>query len=75
MWKGCTTAGIGCLDCKGPVIDGVLKELKPIRERGLEIEADREMVRSIINEGCDAARDAARDTMEEVRQAMGLNYR
>jgi tryptophanyl-tRNA synthetase len=74
-WKGCTTAGIGCLDCKQPVIDAVLKELKPIRERALEIEANPEMVRSIINEGCEAARDAARDTMEDVRQAMGLNYR
>jgi tryptophanyl-tRNA synthetase len=74
-WKGCTTAGIGCLDCKQPVIDSVLKELKPIRERALEIEGNPEMVRSIINEGCEAARDAARDTMEEVRQAMGLNYR
>jgi tryptophanyl-tRNA synthetase len=75
VWKGCTTAGIGCLDCKQPVIEAVLKELKPIRERALEIEANPEMVRSIINEGCEAARDAARDTMEEVRQAMGLNYR
>jgi tryptophanyl-tRNA synthetase len=75
VWKGCTTAGIGCLECKQPVIDGVLKELKPIRERALEIEANTEMVRSIINEGCEAARDAARDTMEEVRQAMGLSYR
>lgn len=75
VWKGCTTAGIGCLDCKQPVIDGVLKELKPIRERALEIEANPEMVRSVINEGCEAARDAARNTMEEVRQAMGLNYR
>ncbi|MGH8373445.1 MAG: tryptophan--tRNA ligase [Gammaproteobacteria bacterium] len=74
-WKGCTTAGIGCLDCKQPVIDSVLKELKPIRERALEIEANPEMVRSVINEGCEVARDAARDTMEEVRQAMGLNYR
>ncbi|MGH8370361.1 MAG: tryptophan--tRNA ligase, partial [Gammaproteobacteria bacterium] len=75
VWKGCTTAGIGCLDCKQPVIDAVLRELKPIRERALEIEANPEMVRSIINEGCEAARDAARDTMEDVRQAMGLNYR
>lgn len=75
VWKGCTTAGIGCLECKQPVIDGVLKELKPIRERALEIEANHEMVRSVINDGCEAARDAARDTMEEVRQAMGLNYR
>ncbi|HEX5339367.1 MAG TPA: tryptophan--tRNA ligase [Gammaproteobacteria bacterium] len=75
VWKGCTTAGIGCLECKQPVIESVLKELKPIRERAQEIEANPEMVRSVINEGCDAARDAARDTMEDVRQAMGLNYR
>ena len=75
VWKGCTTAGIGCLECKQPVIESVLKELKPIRERALEIEANPEMVRSIINQGCDAARDVARDTMEEVRQAMGLSYR
>lgn len=74
-WKGCTTAGIGCLECKQPVIKSVLKELKPIRERALEIEANPEIVRSIINQGCDAARDVARDTMEEVRQAMGLSYR
>jgi len=75
VWKGCTTAGIGCLECKQPVIESVLKELKPIRERALEIEANPGMVRSIINQGCDAARDVARDTMEEVRQAMGLSYR
>ena len=74
-WKGCTTAGIGCLECKQPVIESVLKELEPIRERALEIEANPGMVRSIITQGCDAARDVARDTMEEVRQAMGLSYR
>lgn len=75
VWKGCTTAGIGCLECKQPVIESVLKELKPIRERAVEIEANPGMVRSIITQGCDAARDVARDTMEEVRQAMGLSYR
>ncbi|MGA9854287.1 MAG: tryptophan--tRNA ligase [Gammaproteobacteria bacterium] len=75
VWKGCTTAGIGCLECKQPVIESVLRELKPIRERALEIEANPGMVRSVINQGCDAARDVARDTMEEVRQAMGLSYR
>ncbi|MDE2234356.1 MAG: tryptophan--tRNA ligase [Gammaproteobacteria bacterium] len=74
-WKGCTSAGIGCLECKQPVIDAVLKELEPIRKRAIEIEASPEMVRSIIKQGCDAARDVARDTMDEVRQAMGLSYR
>jgi tryptophanyl-tRNA synthetase len=75
VWKGCTTAGIGCLECKRPVIDAVLKELKPIRERAEEIEANPEIVRAAVAQGCEAARAVARDTMEEVRQAVGLNYR
>jgi len=74
-WKGCTTAGIGCLDCKKPVIDSVLKELAPIRERALEIEANPEIVRAAVAQGCEAARAVARDTMDEVRQAVGLTQR
>lgn len=72
---GCKTAGIGCLDCKGPIIDAVLKEQQPIRERAKEYEDDPETVRGIIAEGCEAARDVARETMEEVKEAMGLVYR
>ncbi len=72
---GCSSAGIGCIDCKGPVIDAVKAELAPIRERAQEYEQDRGLVRKIINEGCERARDVARQTMQEVRQAMGLEYR
>lgn len=72
---GCRGAGIGCLECKQPVIDAMLKELEPIRERAKEIEANPEMVRGVIADGCEAARDAARDTLEAVREAMHLNYR
>ncbi len=72
---GCTSAGIGCIDCKGPVIDAVQAELAPIRERACEYAQDRGLVRKIINEGCERARDVARQTMVEVRQAMGLEYR
>ncbi len=72
--QGCRSASIGCVDCKGPVIDAVLAELKPIRERAQEYERDSQAVRAIISEGCDAARDVARDTLEEVREAMGLAY-
>ncbi|VAX13179.1 Tryptophanyl-tRNA synthetase [hydrothermal vent metagenome] len=72
---GCSSAGIGCIDCKGPVIDAVKAELAPIRERAQEYEQDRGLVRKIINEGCERARDVARQTMVEVRQAMGLEYR
>ena len=73
--QGCRSAGIGCLDCKQPLIDAVLAELAPIRERAEEYMSDREAVRGIIAEGCETAREVARQTMEEVRHAMGLIYR
>ena len=72
---GCRGAGIGCLDCKQPVIDAVLAELHPIRERALDLERDTDAVRAIIADGCEAARAVARETMDEVREAMGLVYR
>lgn len=72
--EGCTTAGIGCLDCKQPIIDSVLGELQPIQERAREFEQDPGRVRAIINDGAEAARAVARTTLEEVREAMGLNY-
>ena len=73
--QGCRSAGIGCLECKQPVLDAILKELKPIRERIREYEDDPETVRGVISDGCEAARDEARETLDEVRQAMGLAYR
>ena len=72
---GCRSASIGCLDCKQPIIDAVLKEQLPIRERSEEFLADPDAVQEIIDEGCEAAREAARDTLDEVRQAMNLSYR
>lgn len=73
--EGCRSAGIGCLDCKQPVIEAVLAELKPIQERAREFEAQPERVRDLIAAGSEAARQVARKTMEEVRQAMSLNFR
>jgi tryptophanyl-tRNA synthetase len=73
--EGCRSAGIGCIECKQPVIDGVLAELKPIQARARELEEEPELVRSIMNDGCEAARDFARETMEEVRHAMSLILR
>ena len=73
--QGCTTAGIGCIDCKQPIIDTVLKELEPIQERSKEYLDDPKIVQNFINEGVEAARDVAEDTLEEVRAAMGLSYR
>ncbi|MES9868658.1 MAG: tryptophan--tRNA ligase [Sedimenticola sp.] len=73
--QGCTTAGIGCLECKQPVIDAVLNELKPIQERAVEFEQQPELVRNIIAEGTEEARDMAQETMLEVRNAMSLSLR
>lgn len=73
--EGCRTAGIGCLECKEPVIEAIKKELAPIHERAQPYLNEPDMVWSIINEGCEQARDTARETLEEVRQVMGLIYR
>ncbi len=73
--EGCRTASIGCLDCKQFVIDSVIEELKPIQQRVKEYLEDLPGVDSLINEGCEAARDVAQDTIEEVRKVMGLTGR
>jgi tryptophanyl-tRNA synthetase len=72
---GCKTAAIGCLDCKQYIIDSMLQELKPIQERVAEYLGDLAAVDAIITEGCEAARDVAQDTMDEVRKVMGLSGR
>ncbi|WP_024326365.1 tryptophan--tRNA ligase [Thioalkalivibrio sp. AKL19] len=74
LHAGCTTAGIGCLDCKRPLIEAVQAELEPIQQRAKEYAEDPALVRSIIVEGSEAAREEARETLEEVRRAMGLDY-
>jgi tryptophanyl-tRNA synthetase len=71
---GCTSAGIGCLECKQPVIESVLAELAPMRERAQTYIDDPTLVKSIIADGCDKARKLALETMREVREAMGLTY-
>lgn len=71
---GCRSAGIGCLECKQPVIDAVLAEQAPMRERAQKYLDDRTLVRNILADGCDRARELVRETMREVREVMGLGY-
>jgi len=73
--EGCQSASIGCIDCKQKVMDAVIEEQRPIRERALQFQEDPKAIKSILAEGNEKARDVARDTIEEVRQAMGLSYR
>jgi tryptophanyl-tRNA synthetase len=72
--KGCTTAGIGCLECKQPVIDAIVREQQPMHERAQQYLDDPSLVRAIVADGCDKARKLAQETMRDVREAMGLSY-
>jgi tryptophanyl-tRNA synthetase len=73
--QGCRSAGIGCLECKKPVIESVLAELKPMQERAAEFARDPLLVKNIIADGTRRAREAAEETLIEVRAAMGLGYK
>jgi tryptophanyl-tRNA synthetase len=72
--QGCRSAGIGCIECKQPVIEGVLKEQEPMRERAKMYEEDPQLVKNIIADGCERARKLAQETMRDVREAIGLDY-
>ncbi|HRP97038.1 MAG TPA: tryptophan--tRNA ligase [Rhodocyclaceae bacterium] len=72
--EGCRSAGIGCLECKQPVVDAVLKEQAAMRERAQPYVEDPSLVRNILADGCERARKLAQETMRDVREAMGLSY-
>ena len=72
--QGCTSAGIGCLDCKQPVIDAIVREQQPWRERAEAYLSNPKQIHWIVEMGTERARTVARQTMKDVREAMGLNY-
>jgi len=72
--QGCTSAGIGCLECKQPIVDAVQAELAPMRERAQIYLDDPTLIRNIVADGCDRARRLATETMRDVREALGLAY-
>lgn len=73
--EGCRSAGIGCIDCKRPLIDAIQDEVAPIRSRVEEYGKDRTTIKKIITEGNEAARAVVSDTLNEVRRAMKITYR
>ncbi len=72
--EGCKSAGIGCIECKQPLVESIGKTLAPIRERAQQYIDDPALVRNIIADGNDRARKLASETMRDVREAMGLDY-
>ena len=72
--QGCRSAGIGCLECKQPVLEAILAEQEVLHEGAQPYLDDPSLVRSIIADGCERARKLAQETMRDVREAMGLDY-
>lgn len=73
--EGCRSAGIGCLDCKMPLIEAINEEQAVMRERARQFEDDPDLVHSILLEGSEKARDVARETLDDVRAAIGISHR
>ncbi|MGA8514693.1 MAG: tryptophan--tRNA ligase [Burkholderiaceae bacterium] len=72
--QGCTTAGIGCIECKKTVSDAILAEQQPILARAQQYVDNPKVVREIVDAGCASAKRFAQETMYHVRTAIGLNY-
>jgi len=71
---GCTKAKMGCIECKKPVVDSIVAELKPIQESIEKYKSEPNLIQEIIFDGSERARRVAKETMQEVRDAMGLTY-
>ena len=71
---GCVKAKMGCIDCKQPIIDAINNELATMQERIAKYQSDPDLIRQIIFDGSERARNVARETMSEVREAMGISY-
>jgi tryptophanyl-tRNA synthetase len=72
---GCLSAGIGCVDCKQPLTDAINAEQDVMRQRAKQFEDDPDLVHAILQEGSDKARNIARETMEDVKEAVGITHR
>ena len=70
MDQGCRSASIGCLECKKPLIERIVEEITGMRRRAQEYEENPELVRNILAEGFEKARETARETLDDVRRAI-----
>ena len=73
--RGCRSASIGCLDCKKPLIEAINEEQSVMIERAKQFEEQPDVVHAILQEGSEKARDVAKETLEDVRAAIGISHR
>jgi tryptophanyl-tRNA synthetase len=68
--KGCTTAAIGCIECKSAMADNLIKWIEPVRERRVKLENNQKGVLEILDNGSKRARESAQQTMSRVRESI-----
>jgi tryptophanyl-tRNA synthetase len=73
--KGCRSASIGCIDCKKMLLKNMMEELTPIRERAASLHENPDYIKDVINTGANKCSVVAKETMDEVRKAIGLFYK
>ncbi|MCS6947678.1 MAG: hypothetical protein NZM12_08685, partial [Steroidobacteraceae bacterium] len=71
--SGCRTAGIGCLECKKPLIERIVEEIQGMRKRAQEFIDNPDLITSIVTEGAEKARAVAHATMDDVRKVLHLD--
>jgi tryptophanyl-tRNA synthetase len=72
---GCRSAAIGCIECKGWAADALVQLLEPMQERRKKYEENPRLAWDILEAGTGQARKAAAQTMDEVRDAMGMSLK
>ncbi len=72
--NGCRSAKIGCLDCKGPLIDSINKEQLKFIENSKQYSKDYNLVKNILTDGAEKAIDIAENTIQIVKKVMNINY-
>lgn len=70
--KGCRSASTGCIDCKRILFKNMMAELTPIRERALSLKEHPDYIMDALRKGAKECTRMAKETMEEVRSALGL---
>jgi tryptophanyl-tRNA synthetase len=75
VYEGCTTAGIGCIECKGWAADAIVTILNPRQVRRKKYEENPRLAWDILEEGSARARKVAEATMDEVQDAMGMSLK
>ena len=75
LYQGCTTASIGCLDCKRVLVEELSEKFAGFREKKNQLMSKKERIKEILIEGSKRARQVAEQTLEEVREVMGVGIK